>query len=61
MSDWNTLINPAVQAKLTMYPVVTHEVWAETYDGSGMGKEDPAYDPFSMEIYSWMFQYSTTP
>ena len=54
-------LHPAVQAKLTMYPVVTHEVWAETYDGSGMGKEDPAYDPFSMEIYSWMFQYSTTP
>lgn len=54
-------LNPKVRAKLTMYPTLNHEVWAETYDGSGMGLEDPTYDPFNMEIYSWMLQYSKTP
>ena len=54
-------LHPPVPAKLTMYPTVIHEVWAETYDGTGMGRENPAYDPFNMEIYTWMFQYSTTP
>ena len=54
-------LNPTVRAKLTMYPTLSHEVWAETYDGSGMGLEDPAYDPFNMEIYTWMLQYSRTP
>jgi len=56
----NNQLNPKVRAKLTMYPTLNHEVWAETYDGSGMGLEDPAYDPFNMEIYSWMLQYSTS-
>jgi predicted peptidase len=51
-------LKPEVPAKLTLYPGVGHDSWTETYDGSGMGKEDPAYDPFSMDIYSWMFQYS---
>jgi predicted peptidase len=51
-------LNPAVRAKLTMYPATGHDSWSKTYDGTGMGKEDPAYDPFKMDIYSWMFQYS---
>jgi predicted peptidase len=51
-------LNPAVPAKLTLYPGVGHDSWTVTYDGTGMGKEDPAYDPFKMDIYSWMFQYS---
>jgi predicted peptidase len=51
-------LKPEVPAKLTLYPGVGHDSWTKTYDGTGMGKEDPAYDPFSMDIYSWMLQYS---
>jgi len=51
-------LKPPVLAKLTMYPSVGHDSWTQTYDGTGMGKEDPAFDPFTMDIYSWMFQYS---
>ena len=50
-------LNPTIPAKLTMYPATGHDSWSKTYDGTGMGKEDPAYDAFKMDIYSWMFQY----
>jgi len=51
-------LNPKVRAKLTLYPGVGHNSWKMTYTGSGMGKEDPAYDPFNMDIYDWMYQYT---
>jgi predicted peptidase len=51
-------LNPAVPAKLTMYPGIGHHSWERTYDGTGKGTEDSTYDPFSMEIYTWMTQYS---
>ncbi len=51
-------LNPSVKARLTMYAGVGHDSWTRTYDGTGMGKEDAAYDPFNMDIYSWMFQYT---
>ena len=51
-------LSPEVLAKITMYPGVAHDAWTETYDGTGMGKEDSAYDPFKMDIYSWMLQFS---
>jgi predicted peptidase len=51
-------LSPVVPAKITMYPQVGHDAWTETYDGTGMGREDPAYDPFKMDIYSWMLQFS---
>ena len=51
-------LEPAVRAKLTIYPNVGHDSWDMTYDGSGMGKESHSYDPFDISIYDWMFQYS---
>jgi predicted peptidase len=50
-------LNPEVKAKLTVYPGVGHDSWTMTYDGTGMGKEDPTFDPFDKDIYSWMNQY----
>jgi len=50
-------LNPAVMAKLTIYPGVGHNSWSMTYDGTGMGTESSEYDSFNMEIYNWMFQY----
>ncbi len=47
-----------VPAKLTMYAWTIHNCWTKTYDGTGMGKEDPAYAPFNEDIYSWMLQYT---
>jgi len=49
---------PLVKAKLTMYPNSGHDSWTRTYDGTGRGKEDPNYDRFNMDIYSWMLQYA---
>jgi len=51
-------LNPAVKAKLTIYPGVGHDSWSRTYDGSGMGTESKSYDAFDMNIYDWMFQYT---
>ena len=50
-------LNPVVPPKLTLYKGVGHDCWTETYDGTGRGKENPAYDPFTMDIYSWMLQF----
>jgi predicted peptidase len=58
MVDSINKYNPVVKAKLTIFPGVGHDSWTRTYDGSGMGSEDPAYDPFNMTIYDWMFQYT---
>lgn len=49
--------NPRVKAKLTMYPGVGHDSWTKTYNGSGMGTEDPSYDPFNMDVFEWLLQY----
>ena len=51
-------LKPAVPAKLTIYPGTGHDAWSKTYDGTGMGKGDTAYDPFNEDIYTWMFQWS---
>ncbi|AYB31670.1 dienelactone hydrolase family protein [Chryseolinea soli] len=51
-------LNPEVRAKLTLYPGVGHLCGEMTYTATGMGHEDPAYDPFSMDIYTWMNQYT---
>lgn len=51
------IFSPSPKAKLTIYPGVSHNSWAMTYDGSGMGTESKEYDPFSQSIYNWMFQY----
>jgi predicted peptidase len=48
---------PLHKALLTIYPGSGHDVWTKTYDGTGMGTEDDAYDPFDMSVYDWMLQY----
>lgn len=50
-------INPKEEPMLTLYPNVGHDSWTMTYDGSGQGKENPDYDTFDQDIYSWMLQY----
>lgn len=50
-------LNPKVKAKLTIYPGVGHDSWSMTYNSSGMGKENPAFDAFNQDIYSWMYNY----
>ncbi|MEC3879903.1 prolyl oligopeptidase family serine peptidase [Parapedobacter sp. 10938] len=50
-------INPKQEPKLTLYPNVGHDSWTMTYDGSGQGKENPDYDAFDQDVYSWMLQY----
>ena len=47
-----------IRAKITVYPGVGHNCWDMTYNGSGMGSEDPNFDRFNMSIYDWMFQYA---
>lgn len=49
--------NPSIPAKLTIYPGVTHDSWARTYDGTGVGDESADYSPFDQSIYDWMYQY----
>ena len=51
-------LNPEVPAKLTIYPGVGHDSWTMTYDGTGMGTEDPVFDPFDQDIYTWMNRFS---
>lgn len=51
-------LNPKVKAKMTLFPYIGHDSWTMTYDGSGMGKENPAYDRFDQDIYTWLYQYT---
>jgi poly(3-hydroxybutyrate) depolymerase len=47
---------PVHDARFTVYPGAGHDVWTRTYDLSGMGTADPAYDPYDVGIWDWMFQ-----
>lgn len=49
---------PDIPAKLTIYPGVTHDSWARTYNGTGMGDESEDYDAFNMTVWDWMYQYT---
>lgn len=49
--------DPKVKAKVTIYPGVGHDSWTMTYNGKGMGKESPDYDPFNMDVFEWLLQY----
>lgn len=51
-------LNPTVRARLTLFPGMGHFVGEMTYTGTGMGHEDPDYDPFATDIYTWMYQYT---
>ncbi len=49
---------PSPLAKVTIYPSGGHDAWTKTYDGTGMGTEDPSYDPFNVDIFDWMLQFA---
>lgn len=53
-------LNPApnVKAKMTLFPNIGHDSWTMTYDESGKGKENPSYDKFDMNVFTWMLQYT---
>lgn len=57
MIDAINVLNPLLKAKLSIYPGIGHNSWSMTYDGTGMGTERNDYDPFSQEIYDWMFDF----
>ncbi len=51
-------VEPEHEAKITLYPGVDHyESWTITYDETGMGRENPDYDPFDQSIIDWMLQH----
>ncbi len=47
---------PTEPMRLTTYPGVGHDSWDLTYTLSGMapGLTNPAYDPYDVDIYTWM-------
>lgn len=48
---------PQYPAKFTAYPNAPHDVWTRTYNLSGMGMEDPVYDPYDVSLFDWFFSY----
>ena len=50
-------LHPTAEHKLTLFPGVGHDAWTQTYNSTGIGHEDPSYDAFEMDIYTWMLQY----
>lgn len=48
---------PNPKAKATIYPGVGHNAWDITYNLKGMS-HSTKYDPYDMDIYSWLLQYS---
>jgi len=47
------------RVKLTIYLSVFHDAWDRTYDLSGMGEgfASKDYDPYNVDIYTWMLQH----
>ncbi|WP_106792487.1 dienelactone hydrolase family protein [Aquimarina sp. Aq78] len=52
--------NPTTKAKITIYSGVGHDSWSRTYDNTGKGSGNSAYDPFDISIYEWMYLYKKT-
>ena len=50
---------PTERERLTTYPGVGHDSWDLTYTLSGMtpGLTDPAFDPYDVDIYTWMLRH----
>lgn len=55
----NDACNPVERLKLTTYPGVGHDSWDLTYGLGGMlpGVASPRYDPFDVDIYTWMLRH----
>jgi predicted esterase len=50
---------PEVKPKVTIFKGVKHNSWSRVYDLSGMNDEfDPEYEPYDIDIYTWMLQFS---
>ncbi|MEM9831534.1 MAG: T9SS type A sorting domain-containing protein [Bacteroidota bacterium] len=49
---------PSPLAKVTIYPSGGHDAWTKTYNGTGMGTEDSAYNSFDIDIFDWMLQFA---
>lgn len=47
------------RARLTIYLSVFHDAWDRTYDLSGMwpGYAAPGYDPYDVDVYTWMLRH----
>ena len=50
--------SPVPPGKITIYPEGGHDAWTKTYDRSGMGTEDAAYDAFNVDVFDWMFLFA---
>lgn len=50
-------LNPIFRVKYTQFPELGHNVWNVVYESHLDTKTDPDYDPFDMDIYTWMLQY----
>ncbi len=48
---------PKYNAKISTFVGAGHDVWTRVYSGSGIDTANPAYSPFDMKLYDWMFQY----
>lgn len=48
---------PSQHSKLTLYRNIGHESWDITYTMQGKGLENPDYDVFNMDIFTWMLKY----
>ena len=46
------------KSKVTVYPKSGHDAWTHTYKMTGQGFERPEYDPFDMNVYEWLLQFS---
>ncbi len=49
---------PSVPAKVTIYPGVGHDSWTITYNGEGQKNAITANDPYDVDLYDWMLQYT---
>ncbi|MCR9064846.1 MAG: hypothetical protein NXI00_12820 [Cytophagales bacterium] len=49
---------PSIPAKVTIYPGVGHDSWTITYNGEGQKNAITAYDPYDVDLYDWMLQYT---
>ena len=49
-------LNPAVAARVTVYPNSAHDAWTITYNGIGV-RHQQWHDVFDVDLYDWMLSY----
>jgi predicted peptidase len=50
-------LNPVYRAEYTQFPKLGHNIWDIVYYSRLSTETDPDYDPFDMDIYTWMLHY----